>query len=72
MSSLFSCRTFDEDMTPWNITTDYEVSSFLYLHNDKTKKWLLPNISISNVCRNNGDDDIELICHEQDQSHQVH
>ena len=33
------------------------MSSFLYLHNDKTKNLLLPNIGISNVLRNNGDDD---------------
>jgi hypothetical protein len=29
---------------------------------------LLPNIGISNVHRNNGDDGREWICHEQDQS----
>jgi hypothetical protein len=68
ISSLFSCRTFDENMTPWNITINYKVSLFLYLHNDKTKNQLSPNISISNVHMNNADDDIELICHEQDQS----
>ena len=44
------------------------MSSFLYLHNDKIKNLLLPNIGISNVLRNDGDDDIVWICHEQDRS----
>ena len=47
---------------------DYKVSSFLCLHNDKTKNWLLPNIGILNVLRNNVDDDREWICYDQDQS----
>jgi hypothetical protein len=55
-------------MTPSNKTIDYKVSSFLYLHNDKTKNWLLPNSGISNIFRNNGDDDRDWICHEQDRS----
>ena len=58
----------DEDITPSGATIDYKVSSFLYLHNDKTRNWLLPNIGIPNVCRNNGNDDREWICHEQNQS----
>jgi hypothetical protein len=44
-------------MTPSNTTFDYKVSSFLCLRNDKTKNLLLPNVGISNVLRNNGDDD---------------
>ena len=58
----------DEDMTPPDTTFDYKVSLFLCMHNDKTKNLLLPNISISNVRRNNGDDDRVWICHEQDRS----
>ena len=58
----------DEDITPTDTTIDYKVSSFLYLHNDKTKNWLLPNMDISNVLRNNGCDDREWTCHEQHQS----
>jgi hypothetical protein len=58
----------DEDITPSDTIIDYKVSSFLYLHNDKTKNWLIPNISFSNVLRNNDDDDREWICHEKDQS----
>jgi hypothetical protein len=46
----------DEDMTPLDTTFDYKVSSFLYLHNNKTKNLLLPNIGISIVLRNNGAD----------------
>ena len=45
-----------------------KVSSYLFLHNDKTKNLLLPNIGISNVLRNNGDYDRDWICHEQDRS----
>jgi len=45
-----------------------KVSLFLCLHNDKTKNWLLPNIGILNVLRNNVDDDREWICYDQDQS----
>jgi hypothetical protein len=30
------------------------------------KNWLLPNVDISNMLKNNGDDDREWICHEQD------
>ena len=44
------------------------MSSFLCLYNDKTKNLLLPNIGISNVLRNDGDDDRVWICHEQDRS----
>jgi len=56
-------------MTPSHTTIDYnKVSSFLHLHNDKTKNWLLHNIVISNVLSNNSDDDREWICHEQDHS----
>ena len=43
------------------------VSSFLSLYNDKTQNLLLPNIGISNVLRNDGDDDSVWIYHEQDQ-----
>jgi hypothetical protein len=44
-----------------------KVSSFLCLHNDNTKNWLLSNSGIiSNILRNNGDDDRDWICHEQD------
>ena len=61
---------FDEDMTPMGtpVKVKDKVSSFLCLHNDKTKNLLLPNIGIPNVFRNNGDDDREWICHEQDRS----
>ena len=52
-----SCTQLDEDITPSDTTIDYKVSSFLHLHNGKTKNWLLPNMGISNVLRNNGDDD---------------
>jgi hypothetical protein len=45
-----------EDMTPSDMTFDYKVSSFLCLHNNKTKNLLLPNIGISNVLKNNGAD----------------
>ena len=45
-----------------------KVNSFICLHNDKTKNLLLPNIGISNVLRNDGDDDRVWICHEQDRS----
>jgi hypothetical protein len=41
-------------------------SSFLCLYNNKIKNLLLPNISISNVIRNDDDDDRVWICHEQD------
>ena len=44
------------------------VSSFLSLHNDKIKNLLLPNLGISNVLRNDGDDDRVWMCHEQDHS----
>ena len=47
----------DEDITPSDTTIDYKVSLFPHLHNDKSKNWLLPNMGISNVLRNNGDDD---------------
>ena len=46
----------------------HKVSSFLCLYNNKTKNLLLPNISISNVLRNDEDDDRVWICHEQDRS----
>ena len=59
LMSLLDRLQCDEDITPSNTTIDYEVSSFLYLHNDKTKNWLLSNIGISNVLTNNGDDDRE-------------
>jgi hypothetical protein len=36
------------------------MSPFPYLHNDKTKNLLLPNIG-----RNKGDDDRQRICHGQ-------
>ena len=39
----------------------------MFASNNKTKNLLLPNIGISNVLRNNGDD-IIWICHEQDRS----
>ena len=59
---------FDEDMTPMGtpVKVKDKVSSFLCLYNDKTKNLLLPNISISNMLRNDGDDDSVWICHEQD------
>jgi len=38
------------------------------LYNDKIKNLSLPNISISNLLRNDGDDDRVWICHEQDRS----
>jgi hypothetical protein len=58
----------DEDMTPMNthMKVKDKVSSFLCLHNDKTKNLLLPNVGISNVLRNDGDNDRVRICHEQD------
>jgi len=58
----------DEDMTPMDtpMKVKDKVSSFLCLYNDKTKNLLLPNISISNVLRNDEDDDRVWICHEQD------
>jgi hypothetical protein len=55
-------------MTPSDTTIDYKASLFLYLHNDKTKNWLLLNIGMSNMLRNNGGDDREWIWHEEDQS----
>ena len=58
----------DEDITPSDTTIDYKVSLFPHLHNDKSKNWLLPNMGILNVLRNNGDDDREWTCHEQHQS----
>ena len=59
----------DEDMTPMDtpMKVKDKVSSFLCLYNDKTKNLLLPNIGISNVLRNDGDDDSVWIYHEQDQ-----
>ena len=56
----------DEDMTPMDtpMKVKDKVSSFLCLYNDKTKNLLLPNISISNMLRNDGDDDSVWICHE--------
>ena len=62
--------TTDEDMAPMDMPMKVKdkVSSYLCLHNDKTKNLLLPNIGIPNVFRNNGDDDREWICHEQDRS----
>jgi len=45
-----------------------KVSSFLCLYNDKMKNLSLPNISISNLLRDDGDDDTVWICHEQDRS----
>jgi hypothetical protein len=53
-------------MTPMDTPMKVEdkVSSFLCLYNDKTKNLLLLNIGISNVLRNNGDDDRVWICHE--------
>ena len=45
-----------------------KVSLFLCSHNDKIKNLLQPNIGISNVFRNDGDDDRKWIFHEQDQS----
>jgi len=64
----------DEDMTPMGtpVKVKDKVSSFLCLHNDKTKNLLLPNIGIPNVFRDNGDDDREWICHEQDRSPHHH
>jgi hypothetical protein len=60
----------DEDMAPMDtpMKVKDKVSSFLYLYNDKTKNLLLPNIGISNVLRNDGDDDRVWICHVQDRS----
>jgi len=60
----------DEDMTPMDtpMKVKDKVSSFLCLYNDKTKNLLLPNIRISNVLRNDSDDDRVWICHEQDRS----
>ena len=60
----------DEDMTPMDtpMKVKDKVSSFLCLRNDKIKNLLLPNISISNVLRNDDDDDKVCICHEQDRS----
>ena len=52
---------FDEDMTPMGtpVKVKDKVSSFLCLHSDKTKNLLLPSsIDISNVLRNNSDDEI--------------
>lgn len=60
----------DEDMTPTDMTMPMKiknkVSQFVCLHNDTTKNWLLPNISLSNVIRKNIDDDRAWIHHEQD------
>jgi hypothetical protein len=50
--------------TPMNVKD--KVSSFICLHNDNTKNWLLSNSGSSNILRNNGDDDRDWICHEQD------
>lgn len=61
----------DKDMTLSVKTIDHKLSLFLCLHNNKIKKLSLPSISISNVLRNNGDDDRKWICHEQDQSQSV-
>ena len=60
----------NEDITPMDtpMKVKDKVSSFLCLHNDKIKNLLLPNIGISNVFRNYGDDDRVWICHEQDRS----
>jgi len=46
ITTMFMVMSGDEDMTPSDTTIDYKVSSFLYLHNDKTKNLLLPNIGI--------------------------
>jgi hypothetical protein len=59
-------RTWHLWVRPWKLKD--KVSSFLCLYNDKTKNLLLPNIGISNVFRNNDDDDRVWICHEQDRS----
>ena len=68
------CFEVDEYMTPMDtpMKVKDKVSSFLCLHNDKTKNLLLPNIGIPNVFRDNGDDDREWICHEQDRSPHHH
>ena len=49
----------DEDMTPMDtpMKAKGKVSSFLCLYNDKIKNLLLPNIGISNVLRNDSDDE---------------
>ena len=62
----------DKDMISSYATIDCKVmSSFLRSHNDKTENLLLPSsIDISNVLRNNSDDDIVRVCHEQDRSTQ--
>jgi uncharacterized UPF0146 family protein len=36
----------DDDMTPTNMTIYYNVSLYLYLHNNKSKNWLLHNIDV--------------------------
>jgi hypothetical protein len=60
----------DEDMAPTDTTMKAKdkVSLLLCLNNNKTKNWSLPNSGISNILRNNGDDDRDWICHEQDRS----
>jgi hypothetical protein len=67
---LFLYTLSDEGMAPMDTPMKVKdmVSSFLCLYNDKTKNLLLPNIGISNVLRNDGDDDRVWICHEQDRS----
>jgi hypothetical protein len=60
--SMWSASTswsYDENTTPLDTTIDNNVSLFLYLHNDKSKNCLLPNISTSNMIRNNDDDERE-------------
>ena len=60
----------DKDMTPMDtpMKVKDKVSSFLCLHNDKTRNRLLPTSGISNILRNNGHDDRDWICHEQGRS----
>lgn len=57
--------THEENMTPTDMSMlmkfKRKMSLFLWLHNEKTENWLLPNISISNMLRNDGDDDREKI-----------
>jgi hypothetical protein len=52
-------------MTSMDMFVYYKVSLFLYLHNDKSKILLLPNIGISNMFRNNDDDDRQWIFHDK-------
>jgi hypothetical protein len=50
----------DVDMTPKNMTIEYKVSSFLYLHNDINKKMMISNVVTFSMLRNNDDDGVKL------------